>query len=41
MQIQGGPYLQYFCRLPKYRDELSFDGSTIVRFRKRLTTEIL
>lgn len=41
LQIQEGPYLQYFCGLPEYRDELPFDGSTMVWFRKRLTAEIL
>jgi len=41
LQIQEGPYLQYFCGLPGYTDEKPFDSSTMVYFRKRLTSEIL
>lgn len=41
LQIQEGPYLQYFCGLPEYQDEPPFDGSTMVWFRKRLTAEVL
>lgn len=41
LQIQEGPYLQYFCGLPEYKDEPPFEASTMVYFRKRLTAEIL
>jgi IS5 family transposase len=41
LQIQEGPYLQYFCGLPEYKDEPPFDPSLMVYFRKRLTPEIL
>lgn len=40
-QIRENPYLQYFVGLPGYRDELPFDPSSMVHFRKRLTPEIL
>jgi hypothetical protein len=41
LQIQETPCLQYFCGLPRYKDELPFDPSLMVYFRKRLTPEIL
>lgn len=42
LQIQENPYLQYFCGYSGYDDEhLPFDPSTMVYFRKRLTSEIL
>lgn len=41
LQIQETPCLQYFCGMPGYRDELPFDSSSMVHFRKRLTPEIL
>ena len=41
LQIQETPCLQYFCGLPEYKDELPFDPSLTVYFRKRLTPEIL
>jgi len=41
LQIQETPCLQYFCGLPAYKDELPFDSSLMVYFRKRLTPEIL
>jgi hypothetical protein len=41
LQIQETPCLQYFCGLPEYKDELPFDSSLMVYFRKRLTPEIL
>lgn len=41
LQIQETPCLQYFCGLPEYKDELPFDPSLMVYFRKRLTPEIL
>lgn len=41
LQIQEGPYLQFFCGLPGYTLERPFDPSLMVYFRKRLTTEIL
>jgi hypothetical protein len=40
-QIQENPYLQYFCGLPGYTNELPFDPSTVTHFRKRLTRDIL
>ena len=41
LQIRETPCLQYFCGLPEYKDELPFDPSLMVYFRKRLTPEIL
>jgi len=41
LQIQEGPYLQFFCGFSEYRDEPPFDSSLMVYFRKRLTPEIL
>ena len=41
LQIQETPYLQYFCGRLGYKDELPFDSSLMVYFRKRLTPEIL
>lgn len=41
LQIHEGPYLQFFCGFCEYRDELPFDLSLMVYFRKRLTPEIL
>jgi hypothetical protein len=41
LQIQETPCLQYFCGMPGYRDELPFEASSMVHFRKRLTPEIL
>lgn len=41
LQIQEGPYLQFFCGMPGYTLERPFDPSLMVYFRKRLTTEIL
>ena len=42
LQIQEGPYLQYFCGYKAYDDsKLPFDPSLMVYFRKRLTPEIL
>jgi hypothetical protein len=42
LQIQEGPYLQYFCGYREYDDsKLPFDPSLMVYFRKRLTPEIL
>ena len=41
LQIQETPCLQYFCGLTGYKDELPFDSSSMVHFRKRLTAEIL
>ena len=40
-QIRENPYMQYFCGLPGYVDELPFDSSSLVHFRKRLTPEVL
>ena len=41
LQIQEGPYLQFFCGLRKYEYKRPFDPSLMVYFRKRLTPEIL
>lgn len=41
LQIQEGPYLQFFCGFSEYKDEPPFDASLMVYFRKRLTPEIL
>lgn len=41
LQIQETPCLQYFCGMPEYKDEIPFDPSLMVHFRKRLTPEIL
>jgi len=42
LQIQETAYLQYFCGYKEYDDsKLPFDPSLMVRFRKRLTPEIL
>jgi len=40
LQIQETPCLQYFCGLPGYVNELPFDASSMVHFRKRLTENI-
>ena len=40
-QIRETPYLQFFCGLLGYEDKCPFNPSDIVRFRKRLTSEIL
>ena len=41
LQIQEGPYLQFFCGFPQYEYKQPFDPSLMVYFRKRLTPEIL
>ena len=42
LQIQESPYLQYFCGYEAYDDSKPpFDSSSMVYFRKRLTSEIL
>ena len=41
LQIQENPYLQYFCGLPGYTEDLPFNPCSMVRFRQRLTPEIL
>lgn len=41
LQIQEGPYLQFFCGLPGYTLGRPFDPSLMVHFRKRLTAEVL
>ena len=40
-QITENPYLQYFIGLPGYQDTPSFDASTLVLFRKRITADML
>ena len=41
LQIQEGPYLQFFCGFPQYEYKRPFDPSLMVYFRKRLTPDIL
>ena len=41
LQIQETPCLQYFCGMAEYTDQLPFDSSSMVHFRKRVTPEIL
>jgi transposase, IS5 family len=40
-QIRETPYLQYLIGLQEYTDEVPFDSSMMVHFRKRITPEIL
>lgn len=40
-QITENPYYQYFIGLPGYRQERPFDASTLVLFRRRITSEML
>lgn len=40
-QIRETPYLQYFIGYESYRDEVPFDPSMMVHFRKRLSSAIL
>lgn len=40
-QIAENPYLQYFIRLPGFREEAPSDASTLVLFRKRISAEML
>ena len=40
-QIAENPYLQYFIGLPGFQEEPPFDASTLVLFRKRITSEML
>jgi len=39
--IRESPYLQYFLGYEGYKDELPFDPSMMVHFRKRLSGDIL
>ena len=41
LQIRESPYLQYFCGFSGYTDAASFSASSMVHFRKRLTSEFL
>lgn len=40
-QIQESHYLQYFCGLSEYSDKPPFNPSSLTRFRKRFTAEML
>jgi len=40
-EIRMNPYLQYYIGLPGFTHEPPFDASTITRFRKRVTPEML
>jgi hypothetical protein len=39
--IQENPYFQYFCGMKKYTQEVPFDPSLMVHFRKRFTSDVL
>jgi hypothetical protein len=41
LEITENPYLQYFIGLKDFRNELPFDSSMMVHFRKRFTAEFL
>jgi IS5 family transposase len=40
-QIRENPYLQFFIGMEGYRDEIPFDSSMMVHFRKRITFSML
>lgn len=40
-EIRMNPYLQYYLGMPEFRHEAPFDASTVTRFRKRVTSEML
>lgn len=40
-EIRMNPYLQYYIGMPAFTHEAPFDASTITRFRKRMTPEML
>lgn len=40
-EIRMNPYLQYYIGLPGFRHEAPFNPSTITRFRKRVTKQML
>ena len=40
-EIAMNPYLQYFLGLTEYRYECPFDASSISRFRKRVSPELM
>jgi len=40
-QIQENPYYQYFIGLSGYQEEASFEASSLVHFRKRLSFEMI
>lgn len=40
-QLKENPYYQYFIGLPGYQEKAPVDASTLVLFRKRLTSDIL
>lgn len=40
-EIRMNPYLQYYLGMPEFSHEAPFDASTITRFRKRVTPEML
>ena len=40
-EIRMNPYLQYYIGMPEFSHEAPFDASTISRFRKRVTPEML
>jgi hypothetical protein len=40
-EIRMNPYLQYYIGMPEFSHEAPFDASTITRFRKRVTPQML
>jgi hypothetical protein len=40
-EIRMNPYLQYYLGMAEFRHEAPFDASTVTRFRKRVTPEML
>ena len=40
-EIRMNPYLQYYIGMPAFTHEAPFDASTITRFRKRVTPQML
>ena len=40
-QIRENPYLQYFLGYESYQEELPFDASMMVHFRKRLGVDVI
>ena len=40
-EIRMNPYLQYYIDFPAFTHEPPFDASTVTRFRKRVTPEMM
>jgi len=41
LHIQENPYMQYFCGIKEYTQEMPFDPSLLVTFRKRFNEEVI